>query len=178
MAHILAGTYDAASKADAALRALLAAGVPRDCVSTFHNNPPGQHGTYPIGGDEHSDPEARGVGGRAAGGAAVGAGIGAGVGAAVGGPLGAAAGGGVGALAGALAGTYTGLSDKSEEEHREHARRPAGTVVAVTPAAGLSEETLVRILRANDPVTLEESEGEWRDGEWKDFDPLAAPKLR
>ena len=84
----------------------------------------------------------------------------------------------MGALAGALAGTYTGLSDKSEEEHREHARRPAGAVVAVTPAAGLSEETLVRILRANDPVTLEETEGDWRDGEWKDFDPLAAPKLR
>jgi len=25
---------------------------------------------------------------------------------------------------------------------------------------------------------LEESEGEVRDGEWKDFDPLAAPRLR
>jgi hypothetical protein len=88
------------------------------------------------------------------------------------------AGGGVGALAGRAGRNLYGLSDKSEEEHREHARRPAGTVVAVTPAAGLSEETLVRILRANDPVTLEETEGEWRDGEWKDFDPLAAPKLR
>ncbi|HEV8095366.1 MAG TPA: hypothetical protein VGP71_06515 [Burkholderiales bacterium] len=178
MAHILAGTYDAATKADAALRALLAAGMPRECVTTFHNNPPGQQGTYPIGGDEHADPEARGVGGHAAGGAAIGAGIGAGVGAAVGGPLGAAAGGSVGALAGALAGTYTGLADKAGADPREHPRRPAGTVVAVTPAAGLSEETLVRILRANEPVTLEEAEGEWRDGEWKDFDPLAVPRLR
>jgi outer membrane lipoprotein SlyB len=178
MAHILAGTYDAASKADAALRALLAAGVPRDCVTTFHNNPPGQHGTYPIGGDEDADPVSRGVGKRAAGGAAIGAGIGAGVGAAIGGPLGAAAGGGVGAFTGALAGTYTGLAEKADQDPREHLRRPAGTVVAVTPAAGLSEETLVRILKANEPVVLEETEGEWQDGEWKDFDPLAVPRLR
>src|SRR6185436_5800613 len=95
MTRILAGTYDTATRAGAAMRALIAAGVPYHRLASFHNNPPGQHGTFPIGGDEHSDPEARGVGGRAAGGAAVGAGIGAGVGAAVGGPLGTAAGGGV-----------------------------------------------------------------------------------
>jgi hypothetical protein len=27
-------------------------------------------------------------------------------------------------------------------------------------------------------IVLEESEGEVRDGEWKDFDPLASPRLR
>jgi hypothetical protein len=166
------------------MRALLAAGVPHHCVASFHNNPPGQHGTFPIGGDEHADPQARGVGKRAAAGAGIGAGIGAGVGAAVGGPLGAAAGTGVGALAGALTGTFTGLDEKADERNHnaEHPatieRRPAGIIVAVAPPSEMSDETVVRILRENEPVALEESEGEVRDGEWKGFDPLAAPRLR
>ena len=161
------------------MRALLAAGVPHHCLASFHNNPPGQHGTFPIGGDEHADPEARGVGKRAAAGAGIGAGIGAGVGAAVGGPLGAAAGTGVGAFAGALAGTYTGLADKAEEHPNEPpVRRPAGIIVAVAPPPGMNDGTVIAILKENEPLALEESEGEVRDGEWKGFDPLAAPRLR
>ena len=160
------------------MRALLAAGVPHHCLASFHNNPPGQHGTFPIGGDEHADPEARGVGKRAATGAGIGAGIGAGVGAAVGGVLGAAAGTGVGALAGAFAGTYGGLSESSEEHTQTLDRRPAGIIVAVAPPSGISDETVVQILKANQPVAVEESEGEVREGEWKGFDPLATPRLR
>jgi len=178
MARILAGTYDNASRAGAAMRALLAAGVPHDRLATFHNNPPGQHGIYPIGGDEHADPEARGVGRRAAAGAGIGAGIGAGVGAAVGGPLGAAAGTSVGALAGALAGTYTGLKHNADVHPRTLDRRPAGIVVAVAAPAEISDDRVFSILKANEPLALEESEGEVRNGEWKDFDPLAAPRLR
>ena len=161
------------------MRALLAAGVPHHCLASFHNNPPGQHGILPMGGDEHADPEARGVGKRAAAGAGIGAGLGAGVGAAVGGPLGAAAGTGVGALTGALAGTYTGLDQKADEHSSNTIeRRPAGIIVAVAPPSDMSDETVVRILRDNEPVTVEESEGEVRDGEWKGFNPLAAPRLR
>jgi len=160
------------------MRALLAAGVPHHCLASFHNNPPGQHGTFPIGGDEHADPEARGVGRRAAAGAGIGAGIGAGVGAAVGGVLGAAAGTGVGALAGAFAGTYGGLAENADEHSPTLERRPAGIIVAVASPSGMSDETVVRILRDNEPVAVEESEGEVRDGEWKDFDPLAVPRLR
>ena len=161
------------------MRALLAAGVPHHCLASFHNNPPGQHGILPIGGDEHADPEARGVGKRAAAGAGIGAGIGAGVGAAVGGPLGAAAGTGVGALAGALAGTYTGLDQRADEHPSATIeRRPAGIIVAVAPPSDVSDETVVRILRENEPVAVEESEGEVREGEWKGFNPLAAPRLR
>jgi len=160
------------------MRALLAAGVPHHCLASFHNNPPGQHGTFPIGGDEHADPEARGVGRRAAAGAGIGAGIGAGVGAAVGGMLGAAAGTGVGALAGAFAGTYGGLAENADEHSPTLERRPAGIIVAVASAPGMSDETVVQILRDNEPVAVEESEGEVRDGEWKDFDPLAVPRLR
>jgi hypothetical protein len=178
MARILAGTYDTANRAGAAMRALLAAGVPHNCLASFHNNPPGQHGTFPIGGDEHADPEARGVGKRAAAGAGIGAGIGAGVGAAVGGVLGAAAGTGVGALAGAFAGTYGGLAENADEHSPTLERRPAGIIVAVAPPTEMSEETVVRILRENEPVAVEESEGELRGGEWKDFDPLATPRLR
>jgi len=160
------------------MRALLAAGVPHHCLASFHNNPPGQHGTFPIGGDEHADPEARGLGKRAATGAGIGAGIGAGVGAAVGGVLGAAAGTGVGALAGAFAGTYGGLAESSEEHTQVLDRRPAGIIVAVAPPSDMSDDTVVQILKANEPVAVEESEGEVRDGEWKGFDPLATPRLR
>ena len=178
MTRILAGTYDTATRAGAAMRALIAAGVPHHRLASFHNNPPGQHGTFPIGGDEHADPEARGVGKRAAAGAGIGAGIGAGVGAAVGGVLGAAAGTGVGALAGALAGTYTGLEHNADEHPPGLDRRPAGIVVAVAAPAEISDDRVFSILKANEPIALEESEGEVRDGEWKDFDPLAVPRLR
>ena len=51
-------------------------------------------------------------------------------------------------------------------------------IVAVAPPSDMSDETVVQILRQNEPVVVEESEGEVRDGEWKDFDPLAAPRLR
>ena len=109
MARILAGTYDTANRAGAVMRSLLAAGVPHNCLASFHNNPPGQHGTLPIGGLE---------------------------------------------------------------------RRPVGIIVAVAQPGQISDEKVIEILKASEPVALEESEGEVRGGEWKDFDPLAPPRLR
>lgn len=178
MTTILAATYDTDSKAQHVLRALREAGVPEDAMSSFRNNPPGQHGSFAIGGDEHADPGAEGVGGRSAGGAAVGAGVGATIGGVAGGPLGAAAGGAVGALTGALAGAYTGLArEAGEHDPGRVERRPAGTIVAVRRQEGLDEERILGALRAEPPLTLEESEGELRGGKWVDFDPTAMPRL-
>jgi hypothetical protein len=176
MTRIIAATFEASPQADAAARALRDAGFPDESVSTYHNNAPGQHGLLPIGGDEVADPEARGAGGGAAKGALLGAAAGAGVGAAIGGPLGAVAGAGVGAYTGALGGALNQLAD--EDQTLPPARRPAGIMVAVQlRGADASEGTAIAVMRDNDALSIEEAEGEWRDGQWADFDPLQPPHL-
>lgn len=178
MAKILAATFQTKRRADSAVRALLASGVPRDSITVFHNNAPGQHAEFPVGGDEHADPVASGAEKRTLGGAAAGAGVGAVVGAVAGGPLGAAAGAGVGALAGALGGTYTGLADRADKMPDVPYRRPAGTVVAVNrEAAAVDGAQVIQLLSARGTVAVEEAEGEWRNGTWADFDPLLEPRF-
>jgi hypothetical protein len=176
MTRIIAGMFDASPKADAAAQALRHAGFPADSVSTYHNNAPGQHGLLPTGGDENADPEAKGAELGAAKAALVGSVIGAGVGAAVGGPVGAVAGAGVGAYTGAFGGALNQLGD--EETTLPPARRPAGVMVAVqVEGSSISEELAVAVLRDEGAVAIEQADGEWRDGQWADFDPLASPQL-
>jgi hypothetical protein len=176
MTTIIAGMFDASHKADAAAQALRDAGFAADSVSTYHNNAPGQHGLLPIGGDENADPEAKGAGLGAAKGALAGSLIGAGVGGVVGGPLGAVAGAGVGAYTGAFGGALKQLGD--EEDTLPPGRRPAGIMVAVRlDDGGASGDQAVDLLRDNDAIAIEQAEGVWRNGQWADFDPLAAPHL-
>ena len=176
MTRIIAGTFDASPQADAAAQALRDAGFAAESVSTYHNNAPGQHGLLSIGGDEMADPEAKEAGTGAAKGAVVGSLIGAGVGAAIAGPLGAVAGAGVGAYTGAFGGALNRLAD--EEETLPPSRRPAGIMVAVQVAGeSASEGTAIALMRDHDAVAIEEADGEWRDGQWADFDPLEAPHV-
>jgi hypothetical protein len=180
MANIVAGIFDTSVKAEGASHALIEAGVPAESVSIYHNNAPGQHGTYPIGGDEYADPESRGAARSAVTTALAGTAIGAGIGAAVGGPVGAVAGAGVGAYTGALGGALHGLGEDPADESTlppAMARRPAGIMVAVRLDGSLSQEEAVGILRAHAPLAVEEARGEWRDGQWADFDPVAVPHL-
>jgi hypothetical protein len=176
MTRIIAATFEASPQAEAAAQALRDAGFPAHSVSTYHNNAPGQHGLLPIGGDEAADPEAKQAGSGAARGAVVGSVIGAGVGAAIAGPLGAVAGAGVGAYTGAFGGALNRLAD--EDDTLPPARRAAGIMVAVEvtgPAA--SEDMAIALMRDHEAVAIEEADGEWRDGQWADFDPLAAPHV-
>jgi len=180
MAQIIAGIFDASVKADEASRALLDAGVAGESVSTYHNNAPGQHGSYPIGGDEYADPDARGAARSAVTTALAGTAVGAGIGAAVGGPIGALAGAGVGAYTGALGGALQGLGEDPNDETTlppPMARRPAGIMVAVKLDGTLSQDAVVAILRAHAPLAVEEARGQWQDGQWADFDPVAVPHL-
>jgi len=180
MANIIAGIFDASVKADEAQRALLDAGVAEESVSIYHNNAPGQHGAYPIGGDEYADPDARGAARSAVTTALAGTAIGAGIGAAVAGPVGAVAGAGVGAYTGALGGALAGLGEDSSDETTlppPMARRPAGIMVAVKVDGTLSQDAVIAILRAHAPLVVEEARGEWQDGQWADFDPVAVPHL-
>jgi hypothetical protein len=175
MTRIIAGIFDASPQADAAAQALRNAGFPDRSVSTYHNNAPGQHGLLPTGGDEDADPEAKEAGPGAAKGAVVGSVIGAGIGVAIAGPIGALAGAGVGAYTGAFGGAMNSLAD--EDNTLPPSRRPAGIMVAVQLDGGASEGTAIALLRDHDALAIEEAEGEWKDGQWADFDPLQAPHV-
>ncbi|MES2354787.1 MAG: hypothetical protein V4568_10390 [Pseudomonadota bacterium] len=170
MATIIAGMFDTITKAEAAVHDLREGHCRQEDISTFHNNPPGQHDTFPVGGDEDADPGAKDAHAGAAAGAAIGAGLG--LAAIAAGPLAVAAAVGVGAYTGALGGALSGSGDSGNLP----ARRPAGVMVAVN-ATGVPEQSIAQILRQRGASVVEKADGEWRDGQWADFDPLAVPRL-
>jgi len=173
MATIIAGLFDTITKAEGAVQDLLHENCRREDISTFHNNAPGQHGEFPVGGDEDADPGTKGAQSNAATGAAVGA-VGLGLAAAAGGPLAVAAAIGVGAYTGAFSGALSGVGDEHTDE--APARRAAGVMVAVN-ASDHGEQNIVKILREHGASEVERAEGEWSDGEWIDFDPVATPQI-
>ena len=40
-----------------------------------------------------------------------------------------------------------------------------------------NENRVIDALRAEGAADIERAEGEWRDGDWVDFNPVAAPQL-
>ena len=102
METIIAGRFATKSAADAAA-ASMAGYVQASDICIFHNNPPGQHDTYPVGGDEDEDPGAKHADGSSAG-TAAGAALTGGLVGALAGPAGAIAGAAVGAYAGSVIG--------------------------------------------------------------------------
>ncbi|MGH8726983.1 MAG: glycine zipper domain-containing protein [Burkholderiales bacterium] len=170
MAKIIAAMFDTLEEADSAAEALRRERFRPEDISVFHVNAPGQHGTYPIGGDVDEDRGAREGDDSAGKGAAAGA-IAGGVAGSVGGPAGAAIGAAVGAYTGSVAGAMEGLGDKQDKE------RKAGVMVAVNAGDERGEELALKSLRAIPARSIEKAEGEWRDGDWVDFDPLRPPKV-
>lgn len=67
-ALIIAGRFPTKGEADA-VAAGIAQYVESADICIFHNNPPGQHDAYAVGGDEDADPGAEEAGTSAAGGA-------------------------------------------------------------------------------------------------------------
>jgi hypothetical protein len=173
MDRIIAGRFQTKGDADAAA-ALLAAHVDASDICIFHNNPPGQHDLFPVGGDEDEDPGADGAGKPAAG-VAVAAGLAAGAVGALGGPVVAIAAAATGAYVGSLAGAMQGLG--SAEDGPPPDRRPAGVMLSVRIAAPLDEKPIIAILRAQGAADIERAQGEWSKGDWTDFNPVAAPRL-
>lgn len=173
MTPIVSGHFDTVAQAEAAVSELHRAGLNAEEINLFFNGPPGQHGAFPLGGDEHADPEARGAEHSTMLGTAIGAGIGV-VAGAIAGPIGAAAGAAVGGYAGSLAGTMAGLGREGEDERR----RPAGVIVAVDARREGMEARSMELLRQAHAERVEVTEGEWRQGEWADFDPVAPPQSR
>ena len=185
MASIIAGNFENNARATEAVEELLHSGLAPDQVCVFFLNPPGQHATYPVGGDREESPGARESDTGAVKGAAVGGavGLGAGVVAAAGtaalGPIAALAALGVGAYTGSLVGA---LSKSGKGPEREAGNRPkpeprrAGMLVAAHIADSVPEARLIDVLKKYGARDIERAEGMWRDGRWQDFDPLSSPK--
>lgn len=173
MERIIAARFHTKGDADAVAALMPYIDVADICI--FHNNPPGQHDALAMGGDEDEDPEAKGAGKTAAGTAAS-AGLAAGAIGVLGGPAVALAAAAVGAYTGSLVGALAGMGDHDGKPHAPD-RRPGGVMLSVRIAKPANEERVIATLRAEGAADIEQAYGEWRDGDWTDFDPVAAPRL-
>jgi len=174
MERIIAGRFQSKDGADA-VAVLLGQYIETTDICIFHNNPPGQHDAYALGGDEDADPGAEGAG-KSAVGTAIAAGLTAGAVGALGGPVVALAAAATGAYVGSLGGALHGLGDDDDKAHAPD-NRPGGVMLSVRIADPLSEQRVIATLRREGAADIEEADGEWRDGDWVDFDPVAAPRL-
>lgn len=173
MERIIAGRFHTKGDADAV--AALMPYIDAADICIFHNNPPGQHAALALGGDEDVDPEAEGAG-RSAAGAAVAAGLAAGAVGTLGGPVVALAAAAVGAYTGSLVGAMAEMEDPDGRPHAPD-RRPGGIMLSVRIAKPETEERVIATLRAEGAADIEQAFGDWRHGDWTDFDPVAAPRL-
>ena len=171
MERIIAGRFQTKDEADAVAH-WIAQYIDATDICIFHNNPPGQHGVLAGGGDEAVDPGAEGAG-QSAVNAAAAAGLAAGAIGALGGPVVALAAAATGAYMGSLAGALDGLRNHDEKP----APRPAGIILSVRIANPVNENRVIDTLRAEGAADIELAEGEWRDGDWVDFNPVAPPNL-
>jgi hypothetical protein len=191
MTPIIAGRFEQEAQTEQAVAALREQGFAADDVTTFYLNPPGQHATFPVGGDRDASHGATEAHSGALKGAAVGGAIGLGVGAAAAtlvGPVGALAGASAGAYVGSLAGA---LGDMGESDSAAKAageppeapddgvpqERPAGFMVAVRAPEYARRVVAANVLQSMGANDVERADGTWQTGKWVDFDPLQAPKL-
>ena len=184
MAQIIAGWFSTQQQAEQALSALERTGIAADDCSTFSLSPPGQHGDVPLRDKVHHDEGSKESGEGAAKGAAAGGAVGLAAGAvaaAATAPLGPAAivaGAGIGAYVGSLAGAVNKSreGDASAASSQEPVERPAGAIVAVNIGDPDSEGLIIDTLKNQGAQGIERADGQWRDGEWVDFDPQRPPQ--
>lgn len=189
MATLIAGRFSQQDHVEAAFNELLHSGFARQDMSLFYVNPQGQHGTFPIGGDEDESHGTHEASSGAVRGAAGGVGVGTLVGAAtlpVFGPAGPLLGAAVGAYTGSLVGALNKM-EKSKEHIDEQNDAPpeanpdelherkAGLLLAVAVKDPEQRANAINILSAS-ALELEEAEGTLNNGQWIDFDPLKPVK--
>jgi hypothetical protein len=172
--RIIAGRFETKGEADKTA-GMLSDFISADDICIFHNNAPGQHAAFPVGGDEHEDPGSAKADRSSATTAAT-AGVTAGAIGALGGPVTAIAAGAVGAYVGSLMGAAEKLGETGQEGDGPE-RRPAGIILSVRIADPATEDRIIDTLRAQGAADIEQAEGEWRDGDWVDFNPVAKPRL-
>ena len=174
MARIAAAVFADQSTANQAMAALTHLGLEDDDVDTFVINPPGRHDTLPFGGDEDADDDARPGDRGALRGAAVGGAVGVVAGALatpIVGPAGLAGGIAAGAYAGALAGALASMGRREEPS-----ARPFGVMVTVNLDHTRNDDPVLDALYDGGAQMIERAQGEWQNGRWVDFDPVAHPQ--
>jgi len=174
MARIICGRFDRSLDADAALAALKREGFARNEVDAFYVGPPGQHAKTPIGGDARADAGSRGAGRSGLIGAVAGLVLGLVIGSLIGANVVLLA-CGLGALAGGFAGAMVGMHGGTRREaSAEHPVEPrGGRMIAVCVERPGTERLAIDALRANNARDVGATQGDWRDGSWRDFDPRA-----
>jgi hypothetical protein len=196
MTSIIAGRFEQDSQAVAASAALQRGGFAKDDVTIFFVNPPGQHASFPIGGDRDASPGAKDAHAGALKGMAVGGAVGASVGLAASpllGPAAVVAGAGAGAYAGSLVGALGKMEEKPSSVRADQPlfdanaaidtpadaspARSAGLLVAVRAGEFPKRVDAVNILRTVGARDIERADGTWQAGQWIDFDPLKPPLL-
>jgi hypothetical protein len=187
MDTIIAGTFETYAAAKQAEAVLIGSDFTTDDICTFYVNPPGQHGQFPIGGDEYADEGAHradedaGKGAAIGGAAGVGAGLAAGAAAAAAPAAAAAAVVGAaaaGAYTGSLAGALHGMGDEGKNETTSASEpRKSGVLVAVRAEDDSAALNAREIFKQSGAHDVEVAKGTWRNGEWVDFDPNRAPVL-
>jgi hypothetical protein len=176
MSRIVAGRFKNSVEADAAMAALQREGFRSGEYESFYVAPPGQNQQLPTGGDEHADRGARKAGWGAVAGAVVGAIIGAGAGALTSAEYGVVAillGAGLGAYVGSFAGSMSRMRDGNR------GAKPAGVevidhggrMIAINVDRPEMERRAIEILKRHGALNVGLTEGTWRDGSWRDFDP-------
>ena len=189
MATIIAARVETQQRADDLMAQLQSRGIAVDDMQAFYVNPPGQHGTYPIGGDMDEDTgteksnmgQASGIAAGAAAGLAAGAIAGAAIPPLA--PIIAVAMAGVGAHVGGMAGALASTRTADEEKQETETRAPGADAVdmrrgGMTLAVRVNpqnEKTVIDLLRSAAVEDLERAQGDWQDGGWADFDPLSPP---
>ena len=175
MSTIIAGHFQLQETALDACQAFKSAGFDEAHITTFFNNPPGQHNVIPTGGDEPQSQGAKQTPADVAKGEVTGAAIGAAAGAAtipLTGPLGPVLGGLVGAHIGSLY-SFAGMQEKEESGPPP---RQSCMMVAVA-VEGADEARAVELMRRQGAEKVERAEGIVENGDWKDFDPLSLPQF-
>ncbi len=199
---IIAARFGTVAEAEAVAQSLHAFIATTD-ICIFHNNAPGQHGTTMYGDNaaehqhaavakNHATDTAKTLQatrpepsievaeqvehaeGSAMATAAV-AGVAAGVLAVAAGPVAALAAVGVAAYTGSLAGAMEG--GQIDGRNGSPAMRQGGVMIAVHVVNAADQNRVVEALKATGAADIERAEGKWQDGDWVDFDPLAAPEL-
>ena len=186
MSRIVAARFDQESEAAAAAEALRRRGFQPQDINIFFLGAPGQHATFPVGGDRDVSPGAT----QASGGAIRGALIGGVAGLAVGlvavpvaGVVAPLAGAGVGAYTGSLVGALRGMKRPRWRIRFARSTDAEGTgprQAGVMLAARVTPQTLeiaIELLQFAGGQEIEHAEGHWDAGRWADFDPLRAPRL-
>jgi hypothetical protein len=175
MTNIIAAQFDDFAHADTAERDLTKSGTidPTE-IDRVVLGAPGRHDRFPVGGDEDADAGAveGDVGARS--GAAIGGAVGAVTGVVLG-PIGAVAGAALGAYGGSLAGALESMGGP-EKGAAAPPPRPAGVMVMVHVQTSAQRERALGAFLAHGARSIEEADGEWNQGTWADFNPVATPR--